>query len=362
MKFAQVEEHCFQIWKSPVPSSTILLLGPPGIGKTSVGPALVKRMGPKAHCEIKDLTSIPPEDLPGMPWRSEGDNTTKYAPQEWLQRFALPGATGVLILDDLPAASPNIAAATRQIALDRRINGVQLSDGVIVLVTGNRGQDQSGAIKLPSHFLTSVCNLQLEPDLLGWGKWFLHQGGAFSVMNFLKTRPQLFSQLPKDADNKGSFATPRTWTMLSKDIPAAEAAMTARFMMSGFVGDGVASEFRAYQKRTKVLPPLDLLMEKPRETLPEPGKILTTADLMIGATDGIAFLSALENNPKATEKYLEALFWVSQHNNEYVAASLATFSASGGSSDQLHLASARLSRRDPLVAQALKKMAENLRG
>ena len=70
---------------------SILLSGPPGIGKTALAEAVGVAMGPDAQghepiVEVRDLCSHLPEDLLGLPWR-EGDMTI-YAPPAWLRRLS----------------------------------------------------------------------------------------------------------------------------------------------------------------------------------------------------------------------------------------------------------------------------------
>ena len=145
---------------------SMLMSGPPGIGKTALAEEVGALMGPDAIIEVRDLCSHLPEDLLGLPWR-EGQ-ATFYAPPTWLWRLSQPGVVGVLVLDDLGAASPAVQTAAFKLVLQRQSGDCTLAPGVKIIATTNRKEDKSGATTLPAALRNRCCIVELDVDPDEW--------------------------------------------------------------------------------------------------------------------------------------------------------------------------------------------------
>jgi len=366
MKFDEQVEFLFHAWLDDT-KQTVCTLGPPGIGKTAVGRDLADRMTSfvtdvdathgEAVCAVVDLSSCLPEDLMGLPFR-EGE-ITKYCPAEWLYEVCNSKAYGILILDDLPAASRDVQVAARQISLERRVHSHKVSDRILILVTGNRREDKSAASTLPAHFRNSVLMLELQPDLEMWMKWYATQEFDPLIPAYLQWRVGNFSKLPKDADKNGSFATPRTWAMLGKMCPVAKKQSVLFDVAAGLVGEGVATELVAFDKMKNALVSPAKVLENPRKNLPDISTISGSPDKMVAMVTGIADLSAQRGKAKAhVTAFLSALAYITQQDNEYVAVGINTYRAKGGSANALVREVGELRKSNPDVAS----MVEVLKG
>jgi hypothetical protein len=364
----------FALWKDAVDNDripqTVTLLGSPGIGKTSAARQLAKLMtdymvakgeANSAVCEVRDLSSSLPEDLGGLPYR-EGD-TTLYAPQSMIKAVCVPEAYGVLVLDDLPAASTAVQVASRQISLEHRVHDHHISRRVMVIVTGNRKEDKSAASTLPAHFRNSVLMLTVEPSFDGWEEWAFENNMDSLIPQFLRFRPNYFSMLPKDADGNGSFATPRTWAMLGNALTVAKATDTLYAVASGLVGEGVTKELVAFDMLKSQLVSPDKVLADPQAALPD-RSILNGPDKMIAMVCGLADAAIIKSKDSKTKgntayvQYLCALAWVTESNREYVATSISTFTAHKGNFKKLLDSVPEARAKEPRVTQMLAKLAE----
>ena len=350
MNFVQITNQMFESWKSAVEANripqTMCWLGAPGIGKTSAARELSKLMtaymaekgnNTEAVCEVRDLSSSLPEDLGGLPYR-DGD-TTRYAPPVSIQRICQPGAYGVFVLDDLPAAPTAVQVASRQISLEHRVHDHVISPQVMIIVTGNRREDKSAASTLPAHFRNSVLLYTIEPDFKRWESWAHESGVDQLITQFLTFRPAHFSRLPADADAQGAFATPRTWVMLSQELKVARKLDTLRATAAGLVGDGVATELVAFELvRTQLVAP-EKVLANPESALPD-RTILNSPDRMYAMVTGLAdaaiYKAKTEKGAKAYVLYAKALAYVTETGGrEYVATSIATFISHKGNFNKL---------------------------
>ena len=376
MTFDSITTTLFEMWITGVAGNslqTVCLLGAPGIGKTSAARELAQMMtehrrksdpGAKpAVARVLDLSSMLPEDLMGLPYGQDGaeGRVTKYAPQEWLADVCSPDAYGVLVFDDLPAASTAIQVASRQASLERRIHDHRIAPGVMIIVTGNRREDKSAASTLPAHFRNSVMILTVEPDFKRWETWYHDQGYDALVTQFLTYRSAHFSRLPADADVHGAFATPRTWAMLGRLVETGRKTGSLRDMAAGLIGEGVASELMAFELVRSQLVSPDKVLADPESALPNPKAALNSPDKMIAMVTGLAdaaiHKATQKTGAKAYEEYLKALAYVTDAGGrEYVATSITTFIAHRGNFRKLKDA-VNVVKSDPKVKGMLTALA-----
>lgn len=351
MRFKQFVDYSLALWEAGRTETAIALLGPPGIGKSAAARALARAMtaqrqaknplAGEALCEVIDLTNRMPEDIGGIPFRALMGTVdiTVYAVQSWLARLCQPGAYGVLLLDDLPTASPAVQVAVRALILDRMIGDARLSDDVLIVVTGNRRQDGSKAVTLPAHFRNSVLFLEIEVDADEWCQWAADEEIEPALVSFISFKPGLLAKLPADADELGAFPTPRTWHKLALMYDVACRCKTLLPTAAGLVGSGAAMEFIAYINTRLELPsPADVLKE-PVRTLPDVKKVLNSPDKRHALITGISELVAArwkalgdQKGPRAAllKEAVLALVHVSTENEDQLIVGVRTLTMLGG--------------------------------
>lgn len=383
--------------------------GPPGIGKTAVpraaAQALAEKMG-RTFVEVqagvpfteniedvfifcnRDLTSEAPEDLGGLPRTldlticGEPMMVTQKAVPLWAAPFCHPDAVGILVLDDINAASPAIHAAARQTALFKRIGDGKIAHGVQICLTGNRREDKAGARPLPSHFNNSIMQIPLDVNTKEWCSWLGAQGDVEpSIGSYIQFAPGKLSQTPGDADDLGAFGTPRSWAKAAALLPTIEGMGDAVVgaALRGLVGEGPAYEYRAFVKIRMSLVPPGRLLDAGDEPVATMQLVLDPASL--DTPDKVhAFISGLGEEAASRTKaaptraaknavcfaFLRALAHSCRGdgiaaNREYMAAALSTYAHNGGDMQGVVRIAAGTdnSKRDPLVTEVINFFNEN---
>lgn len=269
----------------------LFLLGPPGVGKSAVSKACADLMtagmqmqnpgcAPALHDDF-DTTSMFPEDLSGIPAFSEveGVRVTKFALQDRLLPFVHPKAYGVLNLDDITQASPAVQVAARRTVLYGRVGDYTVNRAVAVIATGNRRQDQSGATKLPAHFLNSVCIVNLTVSVDEWITWYRKDARLSSIIpGYISFRGlSALSQLPAAADDQGAFPTPRSWAKLGRILAASQKTDTVQAAVFGTIGSSLGVEFMAYLATRDSFDAVKILLD-PQKEIPNPSSLLGAPD------------------------------------------------------------------------------------
>lgn len=361
------------------PSETVVMLGAPGIGKSSVGEAVAKEMQKRARAQNGDappvvfhpvdLSSKLPEDIGGLPFRD--GNVTEYCPTAWVHDLCKPGAYGVLLLDDLPAATQAVQVACRQIALDRRVHRHIFSPGIRVIVTGNRREDKSAASQLPAHFRNSSVMLQLQVDTAEWRTYAAQAGGVHAaILGYVTWKPSNLSRLPKDQDAEtGAFATPRSWMKLAKCMPTALKHDRVLDVAAGLVGTGVATEFKSFLDLFNEFPDPAAILEHP-ETAPRPDA--QRPDKTIAMVTAVADFAgrlccpvgggrrpAYAEQVKIFAKTLRALAVITNGHREFSACGFSAFLACGDLMPLL-MEAAGIAQRDPAVRDLVESLGRTL--
>jgi hypothetical protein len=396
MQFNTLKSYGFGIWrhfyalKAP-PKAPMCVLGKPGIGKSACARGIAGEIGTFLNRPVVDLTEEPqfsrpidsavlfyaadlssflPEDIGGIPKTLEDDVcgtemlVASYAVQRWLAPFCVPGAVGVLCLDDLPAAAPSVMVAARQLVLDRRIGQMRLSDGVILFVTGNRREDKSSAKSLPAHFRNTNQLLEIDTNVETWCEWYGEQPDhAPVVAAFLRFRPSHHSKTPKDASKLGAFATPRSWALLGACYTVAQAEGVLLDVASGLVGEGVATEFQAFiNVRNQLVDPMKVLLD-PLKMLPDPKRILNSPDKAYAMCTGLGEVAAEWRKGADAKKkkevpllFMRAVGHCTQRDREFIATAVVTYTSNGGDIASL-VQAARTNKGDQLVKSVIDFLA-----
>jgi len=116
--------------------------------------------------------------------------------------------------------------------------------------------------------------------------------------------------------------------------------------------------------RNKELPNIQELLANPEGAMPNPEKVLNTADRMISAATSVGQMAALQwkqtGDTMNQMNLLLSLHWITRHNREYVASGLDAYTVSGGSNSLLGKVSEHLRTQSPEIDEMLKELKMDL--
>ena len=245
---------------------TPMLVGSPGIGKSDI----VKLVAKKHNLKLKDvrLAQSDPTDLNGFPTLQSDGKRMDYAPPttfplEHLDQLPENHDGWLLFLDEINAAPPSIQAAAYKLVLDRQIGAHNLHKRVAIVCAGNKATDKAIVNRLSTAMQSRMIHLNLMVDPEAWLDWANASDIDHRVISFIKFRPELLHKFnPSHADD--TFASPRTWEFLSKIIKdKPKFTRTDHAVLVGTVGEGPATEFRAFSEVYKDLPTIEDMIENP---------------------------------------------------------------------------------------------------
>jgi hypothetical protein len=286
----------------------LVIVGPPGGGKTSIVKQTARRM--RKPCITVHLPTALVEDF-GVPdivsaaIQAENDeyedNSFGYRLPAWWPAEGGPldnGRGGFLVFDDRNQADQSLQKVLANILQDRTLHGVKLAKGWYPISTGNRQEDRAGANRILGHLANREVELELESDLDASCRWMMDNGGAPEVISFLRHRPGLLHAYEAQAHKS---PTPRGWHEHISPVIGNIAKEAEYECFKGSIGDGAAAEFTGYMRIWRDLEDPDLVIANPRNAK------VPTDSATLYALCGALSMRATEDNFANVITYAERL-------------------------------------------------------
>lgn len=198
----------------------LYLTSKPGVAKSSIGFSIADKLGFN-YIDLR-LSMIDETDIglyPNVTETTINGNKIKYL-DHIVPRWAIESNLRPTIIhfEELNRTSQQVRNAALQLLLDRRIGmDFKFNDNVLMMSSGNLGdEDQTDVEEFDSALNNRLIHVDHSLSLDEWLNDFAIKNCHKIITSFLKSYPEHFCKNPDS--NMKSFATPRTWTMLSEYI------------------------------------------------------------------------------------------------------------------------------------------------
>ncbi|MCD8335969.1 MAG: MoxR family ATPase [Lachnospiraceae bacterium] len=252
----------------------LLLIGPPGIGKTAVmeQAARICQVGFVSYT----MTHHTRQSALGLPYiehRSFGGE--EYAVTEYTMSEIIASVyrcmeetgvhNGLLFLDEINCVSETLAPAILQFLQNKTFGSHRLPDGWILAAAGNPPEYNKSVHEFDIATLDRLKYISVEADYSAWRSYAIGEAIHGAILAYLDTHPDQFYLLKQTYASR-AFATARGWEDLScmlKEYEELNYPVEAELIIQYLQDTELAGEFalfyRLYYSREQHLPVAQML-------------------------------------------------------------------------------------------------------
>ena len=208
----------------------ILLMGPPGIGKTQVMEQIARECGiALVSYTITHHTRQSAVGLPFIVKKSYGEeefSVTEYTMSEIISsvydKMEKTGLKeGILFIDEINCVSETLAPMMLQFLQGKTFGNQKVPEGWIIVTAGNPPEYNKSVREFDVVTLDRIKKIDVEADFDVWKEYAYQQGIHPAVISYLELRRKNFYRVENTVDGK-IFATARGWEDLSRLIQVYE--------------------------------------------------------------------------------------------------------------------------------------------
>ena len=195
----------------------LFITSKPGVAKSAIGLSIATKLGFRyldMRLSMSDESDFKYPYLEDLEYDGKTYKVSGYAVPRWA--FEANQQPTIIHFEELNRAPQFVRNAALQILLEREIGDFKFNDNVLMLASGNLGDEDGTDVE---EFDSALNNRLIHVDhSLSVDEWigdFATENCHQLVSSYIKTHPE---QLYKTSDNAKGYATPRSWTMLSRFI------------------------------------------------------------------------------------------------------------------------------------------------
>jgi hypothetical protein len=195
----------------------LFITSKPGVAKSAIGLSIAQKLGFRyldMRLSMSDESDFKYPYLEDLEYAGKMYKVSGYAVPKWA--FEANQQPTIIHFEELNRAPQFVRNAALQILLEREIGDFKFNDTVLMMASGNLGDEDGTDVE---EFDAALNNRLIHIDhSLGVDDWvndFAMESCHGLIVSYIKTHPE---QLYKVSDNAKGYATPRSWTMLSRFI------------------------------------------------------------------------------------------------------------------------------------------------
>lgn len=250
--------------KEGVQTITPFIHGVPGIGKSAV----VKQIAEERGIMFIDLRLSQHEasDIKGIPFPDPEESVCRWLPPEFIPfetTHKYNDTKGILFLDELNRAAPDVLQTIFQLVLDRQVGNLKLRDDWHIVCAGNLGdEDECDVQDFDPALNNRFIHFRMDPDLKSWTRWASKNGIHDDIVAFINAKPAYLYRKGKDKMDNTQLVTPRSWEKFSDIIRAHEETIDIKkitnMLATEIIGDA-SVHFMKYLEEKTLVEPKDIL-------------------------------------------------------------------------------------------------------